>query len=62
MRVVTWNVWGRFGPWREREPRILATLDELRADIVCLQEAWSTHGTTQADELAARLGLHAVFG
>ncbi len=37
-------------------------MDELRADIVCLQEAWSTHGTTQADELAARLGLQAVFG
>ncbi|MFG2022227.1 endonuclease/exonuclease/phosphatase family protein [Streptomyces sp. NPDC048825] len=61
MRVVTWNVWGRFGPWRDRAPRILATLDELQADIVCLQETWSTSDTSQADEMAARLGLHAVF-
>ncbi|MFI6441107.1 endonuclease/exonuclease/phosphatase family protein [Streptomyces sp. NPDC050759] len=59
---MTWNVWGRFGPWRERAPLIAATLETLRADIVCLQETWSTHDGCQADELAARLGLHAVFG
>ncbi|MBT2676437.1 endonuclease/exonuclease/phosphatase family protein [Streptomyces sp. ISL-14] len=61
MRVVTWNVWGRFGPWQDRTPRILATLRELEPDIVCLQEAWGTHVTNQADELATQLGLHPVF-
>ena len=28
IRVATWNVWGRFGPWEERWPAIV---DELRA-------------------------------
>jgi hypothetical protein len=22
LRVITWNVWGRHGPWAEREPAI----------------------------------------
>ena len=26
LRVVTWNVWGRYGPWRERAPLITETL------------------------------------
>ncbi|WP_181139361.1 endonuclease/exonuclease/phosphatase family protein [Streptomyces sp. Ru72] len=41
MRVVTWNVWGCFGPCRDRAPRLLDTLATLRPDIVCLQETWS---------------------
>ncbi|WP_328768910.1 endonuclease/exonuclease/phosphatase family protein [Streptomyces sp. NBC_00286] len=62
MRVMTWNVWGRFGPWRERAPLILAILETLQADVVCLQETWSTQVGDQANELATSLGLHAVFG
>ncbi|POX47964.1 endonuclease/exonuclease/phosphatase family protein [Streptomyces sp. Ru72] len=61
MRVVTWNVWGCFGPWRDRAPRLLETLATLRPDIVCLQETWVTHDTGQADDLAAQLGMQAVF-
>ena len=30
MRVATWNLWWRFGPWQARQPAIEATL----ADIV----------------------------
>jgi aryl carrier-like protein len=27
IRVMTWNLWWRFGPrWRERQPGILATI------------------------------------
>jgi hypothetical protein len=26
VRVVTWNVWGLYGPWQEREAAIEATL------------------------------------
>lgn len=34
LRVLTWNIRWRFGPWEEREPAILATQRELDADIV----------------------------
>lgn len=61
MRVVTWNVWWRFGAeWRERQPRILATLQGLAPDVVGLQESWVTGATSQAAELGRELGLHAV--
>ncbi len=63
VRVMTWNVWWRFGPhWRDRQPGIRATLERLRPDVVALQEVWSSDGTTQAHELADALGMHAVFG
>jgi hypothetical protein len=25
LRIVTWNIWGRYGPWLEREAAIVAT-------------------------------------
>ncbi len=61
MRAVTWNVWGRYGPWLERAPKITETLQRLDSDVVCLQEVWTAGGRTQADDLAEALGLHAVF-
>ena len=61
MRVVTWNVFWRFGAeWRERQPRILATLRDLAPDVVGLQESWVRDDTSQAAELAAELGMHAA--
>jgi endonuclease/exonuclease/phosphatase family metal-dependent hydrolase len=61
VRVVTWNVWWRFGPqWRARQPLIAATLARLDPDVVALQEAWAVGAESQADQLAARLGLHAI--
>lgn len=60
-RIVTWNVWWRYGPWQERQPAILETLRRLDADVVTLQEAWGTaDGREQAVELAEALGLHAA--
>jgi endonuclease/exonuclease/phosphatase family metal-dependent hydrolase len=62
IRVMTWNLWWRFGPhWRDRQPGTRATLEQIRPDVVALQEVWAADGTTQADELADALGLHAVF-
>jgi len=62
MRVVSWNLWWRFGDeWRERQVRIIEALQELRADIVGLQEVWAGRGTSQAELLARALGMHAVF-
>ena len=62
VRAMTWNIWWRFGPrWRDRQPGIRATLERFRPDVVALQEVWAGDGTTQADELAEALGMHAVF-
>lgn len=59
---MTWNIWWRFGPrWADRQPAIVATLQRFRPDVLALQEVWGGSGTTQADELADRLGMHAVF-
>ena len=61
-RLMTWNIWWRFGPrWRDRQPGILATIQQFDPDVLALQEVWGTEDTTQADELAEALGMHAVF-
>jgi endonuclease/exonuclease/phosphatase family metal-dependent hydrolase len=62
MRVVSWNLWWRFGDaWRERGRGILSTLETLRPDIAGLQEVWGDAATNHADQLAERLGMHAAF-
>ncbi|MEH0577894.1 MULTISPECIES: endonuclease/exonuclease/phosphatase family protein [Streptomyces] len=61
MRVVSWNLWWRFGPWRERQKAILAVLRELRPDVVGLQEVWAAGGENLAQWLADELGLHCTW-
>lgn len=61
MRVATWNVWGRYGPWEERQPVIEANLRAIDADIVCLQEAWEDDTRSQPADLAAALGMSYVY-
>ena len=62
LRIVTWNVWGLYGPWREREAAIVATLREARPDIVVLTESWAKGDDSQCARLAGPLGLpHHVF-
>jgi endonuclease/exonuclease/phosphatase family metal-dependent hydrolase len=62
LRVATWNVWWRFGPWEERQPAIAETLRHLDADVVALQEVWdSASGVGQPAALAGALGYHHVF-
>ena len=57
-RVVSWNLWWRFGDWARRLDLVAAVLDEVRADVVGLQEVWATpDGRNAAALLAARLGL-----
>jgi endonuclease/exonuclease/phosphatase family metal-dependent hydrolase len=58
MRVMTWNLWWRFGPWEERQQAILTVLRELRPDVIGLQEVWACGAENQAEWLASRLGLH----
>ena len=57
-RVVTWNLWWRFGDWRRRLDAIGAVLEEVAPDVVGLQEVWATPSENAAALLAGRLGLH----
>ncbi|MEX2255991.1 MAG: endonuclease/exonuclease/phosphatase family protein [Acidimicrobiia bacterium] len=61
LRVLTWNVWWRFGPWEARQPAILETLRRVDPDVICLQEVWETRdGESQPRSLAEELGYHYV--
>jgi endonuclease/exonuclease/phosphatase family metal-dependent hydrolase len=57
IRVVTWNLWWRFGRWRDRAAAIRSVLLEARPDICGLQEVWGDDGVNLAGELAAELEL-----
>jgi endonuclease/exonuclease/phosphatase family metal-dependent hydrolase len=62
VRIATWNLWGRYGPWAERMQPIEETMRETGADIWALQEVWEDDERNQARELAAALGYdHVVF-
>lgn len=62
LRIVTWNVWGRYGNWRERQVGIEEALFAAAPDIVCLAESWSGPDAKQADLVAQRLGFeHSLF-
>jgi endonuclease/exonuclease/phosphatase family metal-dependent hydrolase len=57
IRVLTWNLWWRFGPWEERQVAILDTLKRVDADVICLQEVWAAEtGEDQVTQLADALG------
>lgn len=62
LRVLTWNLWWRFGPWEARRPAIAATLARLDADVICLQEVWDDGTVNLAAELADGLGFHHAYG
>lgn len=58
IRVVTWNVWGRYGADRDARQAVLEqTLEQTAPDLVCLVEAWRQGDSTQPGRVAARLGL-----
>ena len=62
MRVLTWNLWWRFGPWEARQPAIVETLRRIDADVICLQESWETrNGESQPEKLADALGYRHVY-
>lgn len=55
MRVLTWNLWWTFGPWKERQEAIRRVLERESADVLFLQE------TIPADHQARRLAEHLGF-
>jgi len=59
---MTWNVWGRYESWPDREAAIVATLRGADPDLVVLSESWATADDSQCARLAGPLGLpHHVF-
>src|SRR5215207_827869 len=61
MRVLSWNLWWRFGPWQHRRQAILAVLRDAGADVIGLQEVWADHDENLAEWLADQLGLAWTF-
>jgi endonuclease/exonuclease/phosphatase family metal-dependent hydrolase len=56
MRVMTWNLWWRFGPWEQRAAAIESVIRDEAPDVLMLQEVWSADGTSSAHRLAEALG------
>lgn len=61
IRVATWNLWWRFGPWNERAAAVASVLREARPDICGLQEVWAEGDRNLAGELADELGMQFVW-
>ena len=40
IKLVTWNLWGTFESYNERENLLLSELQAPAADIMCLKYAW----------------------
>ena len=56
LRVLTWNVWWRFGPWGERQQGLLRSMRDTGADLIGVQECWPE----QIADFAAALEYHHV--
>jgi endonuclease/exonuclease/phosphatase family metal-dependent hydrolase len=61
VRVMTWNLWWRFGDWERREEALIRVMRQETPDLVGLQEVWGTQDDDQARRLAERLGLQCVW-
>jgi len=58
VRVVTWNVWGRYGSGHEaRQAALEDVLAQVEPDVICLNEAWRHGASTQPERIARRLGM-----
>lgn len=56
MRVMTWNLWWRFGPWEARAAAIAEVVRDVRPDVLLLQEVWSAGDESAAHRLADAVG------
>ena len=58
IRLVTWNVWGRYGAdWPARQAALEQALEETAPDLIVLVESWRQGDSTQPARIAERLGL-----
>jgi len=58
VRLATWNLWWKFGPWESRQHPIAVEIDRVDADVMCLQEVWADEDLDQAEVLAASADRH----
>ncbi|MFW2383647.1 MAG: endonuclease/exonuclease/phosphatase family protein [Acidimicrobiales bacterium] len=59
MRLLTWNLWWRFGDrWKDRQHLIQGELRRADADICAFQEVYCIDGDDQVDALKEATGLH----
>lgn len=58
MRILSWNLWWRHGPWEKRREAIAETLTEIAPDVCGLQEVWADQQANLAADLADRLDMH----
>jgi endonuclease/exonuclease/phosphatase family metal-dependent hydrolase len=61
IRVLTWNLWWRFGPWSERRAAIAAVIREAQPDVCGLQEVAVDGEDDLTAELAQELGMHLAW-
>ena len=57
-RVLTWNLWWRFGNWQARLGAVLSVLAEIQPDVCGLQEVWAEPDRNAAGILARELDMH----
>ena len=57
LKVLSWNIWWRYGPWEQRRPAIESTIERCEPDVIALQEVWSDGGRDQAAILSERFGM-----
>ncbi len=61
VRILTWNLWWKFGTWQQRQPAILAELRRANADVITVQEVFADdENGDQARLLADELGYHVI--
>lgn len=58
VRLATWNLWWKFGPWEARQLPIATEINAVDADVMCLQEVWADDDRDQAEQLAESAGRH----
>jgi len=61
MQVVSWNLWWRYGRWRERHRAIVAELGRVRPDVCGLQEVWADGNENLAASIAEELGMYHAY-
>ncbi len=62
MRVLTLNIWARFGPYDQREPVLRRELAMLAPDVAALQEVdVAPADSNQAEELLDGLGYQVAY-
>lgn len=61
LRVMTWNLWWRFGEWQRRQDSIAGVLRMSAPDILGLQEVWATPTENQAQILADMFQMHMAW-